>query len=97
MDKIVPRVAGLQLDFGDFSLCYKGTRFVDHAPATLSFDIAEFTFEDKKGGVRNIEISAGQLPPPPFALKANGLTILTFHSREQKRLYPDFFQVIAAI
>jgi len=62
MDKIVAKVAGLQLDFGNFSLCYKGTRSVDHAPATLSFHIAEFTFEDKKGVSR-------MLPSPPASCR----------------------------
>jgi hypothetical protein len=92
--KIVPKVGGLPLDFGDFSLCYKGTRFEDLAPATLSFHIAEFTFADKKGNTQLVEISAGQLAPQPFVIKGNGLTILTFHSKEKKRLYPDFFQVV---
>lgn len=96
IDKIVPKVEGLALDFGDFSLCYKGTRFEDLAPVTLSFHIAEFTFTDKKGNTQLIEIYAGQLPPQPFVIKAGGLTILTFRSKEEKRLYPDFFQVIAA-
>ena len=95
-NKIIPKVAGLLLDFGDFSLCYKGTRFQDLAPATLSFHIAGFTFADKKGNTELIEIYAGQLPPPPFLLKGRGLSILTFRSEEEKRLYPDFFQVVAA-
>jgi hypothetical protein len=95
LDKIAPKVEGLPMDFGDFSLCYKGTRFEDHAPVTLSFHIAEFTFADKKGHTKLIEISAGQLPPQPFMITASNLTILTFHSKEKKRLYPDFFQVVA--
>jgi len=93
--RIVPKVEGLPLDFGDFSLCYKGTRFKDLAPATLSFHIAGFTFADRRGNTQLIEISAGQLAPQPFVIKDNGLTILTFHSKEGKRLYPDFFQVVA--
>ena len=93
--KIVPKMEGLTLDFGDFSLCYNGTRFKDLAPATLSFHIAEFTFADKKGDTQLIEIFSGQLPPPPFFINGSGLTILTFHSKEKKRLYPDFFQVVA--
>jgi len=97
IDKILPKAVGLPLDFGDFSLCYKGTRFEDLAPVTLSFHIAEFTFADKKGNTQLIEISAGQLPPPPYVIKASGLSILTFHSKEEKRLYPDFFQVAAAM
>ena len=97
IDKIVPKAEGLLLDFGDFSLRYNGTRFEDLAPVTLSFHIAEFTFADKKGNTQLIKISAGQLPPQPFVIKACGLTILTFHSKEEKRLYPDFFQVVAAL
>jgi hypothetical protein len=94
--KIVPKVEGLPLDFGDFSLCYKGSRFEDLAPVTLSFTTDEFAFVDKKGHTQPIEISAGQLPPQPFVIKGNGLTILTFHSIEGKRIYPDFFQVVSA-
>jgi len=97
IDRIVPKVEGLLLDFGDFSLCYKGTRFEDLAPVTLSFHIAEFTFADKKGNTELIEIYAGQVPPEPFILKASGLIILTFRSKEERRLYPDFFQVVAAL
>jgi hypothetical protein len=97
IDKILPKVAGLPLDFGDFSLCYKGTRFEDLAPATLSFHIAEFTFADKKGNTELIKISAGQLAPQPFVIKGSGLRILTFHSKEEKRIYPDFFQVVTAL
>jgi len=92
--KLVPKVAGLTLDFGDFSLRYNGTRFDNHAPATLSFHIADFVFTDKKGRTEAIAISAGQLPPQPYTIKANGLTILTFHSKDDKRIYPDFFQVV---
>src|ERR1700722_5668863 len=80
--KLLPKVEGLTLDFGDFSLRYNGTRFEDLAPATLSFHIAEFTFTDKNGRTEAIAISAGPLPPPPFVIKANGLTILTFHSKD---------------
>ena len=93
--KIVPKVKDLQLDFGDFSLTYQGSRFEDHAPVTLSFHIEEFAFADAKGNTQLIEISAGQLPPQPFTIKANGLKLLTFHSKEKHRLYPDFFQVVA--
>ena len=92
--KIAPKVEGLLLDFGDFSLCYKGTRFEDLAPVTQSFHIAEFAFVDRKGNTQSIEISSGQLPPQPFVIKANGLSILTFHSKEEQRIYPDFFQVV---
>jgi hypothetical protein len=92
--KLLPKVEGLTLDFGDFSLRYTGTRFEDLAPATLSFHIAEFVFADKKGRTEAIAISAGQLSPKPYIIKANGLTILTFHSKEDKRIYPDFFQVV---
>ena len=94
--KILPKVEGLPLDFGDFSLCYKGSRFEDLAPVTVSFHIDEFAFADKNGNTQPIEISAGQLPPQPFVVKTNGVTILTFHSKEEKRLYPDFFQVMEA-
>jgi hypothetical protein len=97
LDKIVPKIEGLNLDFGDFSLCYKGTRFEDHTPANLSLHIATFTFADGKGNAQIIQISAGQLPPQPALIKADGLTILTFHSKEGKRLYPDLFQVIAGV
>ena len=91
--KIAPKVEGLVLDFGDFSLCYEGTRFEDLAPVSLSFHIAEFSFADKKGNTRLIEIYAGQLPPEPFVIKAGGLSILTFYSKEGQRIYPDFFQL----
>jgi hypothetical protein len=92
--KLLPKVAGLTLDFGDFTLRYKGTRFEDLAPATLSFHIAEFDFTDKNGRTEAIAIYDGQLPPPPYTIKANGLSILTFHAEDDKRIYPDFFQVV---
>jgi hypothetical protein len=92
--KLLPKVEGLALDFGDFTLRYNGTRFEDLAPATLSFHIAEFTYTDKNGRTEAIAIYDGQLPPPPYTIKANGLTILTFHSKADKRIYPDFFQVV---
>jgi hypothetical protein len=92
--KIEPKVEGLLLDFGGFSLCYKGTRFEDLAPVTQSFHVAEFAYADKKGNTQSIEISSGQLPPRPFVIKANGLSILTFHSKEEQRIFPDFFQVV---
>ena len=96
MDKIVPKVKDIELDFGGFSLEYKGKRFLDMAPATLSFNIDEFTFKYKNGNTQLIEISAGQLPPKPFEIRAGGLEIriLTYHSKEEKRLYPDYFQVV---
>jgi hypothetical protein len=92
--KLVPKVEGLTLDFGVFTLRYKGTRFEDHAPATLSFHIAEFECAYKNGHTEAITISAGQLPPQPYLIKSTGLTILTFHSKDNKRIYPDFFQVV---
>jgi hypothetical protein len=73
---------------------YNGTRFEDLAPATLSFHIAEFDFTDKNGRTEAIAIYDGQLPPPPYTIKANGLSILTFHAEDDKRIYPDFFQVV---
>jgi hypothetical protein len=93
-DKLIPKVAGLTLDFGDFTLRYNGTRFEDLAPVTLSFHIADFIYTDKKGRTEDIAIYDGQIPPPPFVIKANGLTILTFHSKDDKRIYPDFFQIV---
>lgn len=65
-----------------------------HAPVTLSFHIAGFSFTDKGDNTRLIEISAGQLPPRPFYIETHGLSILTFHSKEGKHIYPDFFQVV---
>jgi hypothetical protein len=93
-NKLIPKVEGLTLDFGDFSLHYKGTRFEDLAPVTLSFHIAEFDFTDQNGRTESIAIYDGQLPPQPYLIKSNGLTILTFHSKEDMRIYPDFFQVV---
>jgi hypothetical protein len=92
--KLLPKVEGLDLDFGDFTLRYNGTRFEDLAPATCSFHIAEFVFADKKGRTEAIAIAAGQLSPKPYIIKANGLTILTFHSKDDKHIYPDFFQLV---
>jgi hypothetical protein len=94
IDKIVPKVKGLRLDFGDFSLCYNGARYEDLAPVTLSFHIDEFAVVDKAGSIRSVEIPAGQLPPKPFVIEAMGLILLTFHSKSEKRMYPDFFQVV---
>ena len=96
IDKIMPKVQDVEFDFGDFSLVYKGSRLVDLAPGTLFFNIAEFDFRDKYGRTQSIEISAGQLPPRPFDLEAAGskISILTYHSKEQKRIYPGFFQVV---
>jgi hypothetical protein len=96
LEKILPKVENVEFDFGDFSLVYKGSRFVDLAPVTLSFDIAKFDFRDKNGKTQSIEISAGQLPPGPFDLDAAGskISLLTYHSKEQKRIYPGFFQVL---
>jgi len=62
--KILPEVEHMEFDFGDFSLEYTGCRFVDLAPVTLPFNIAQFNFRDKNGKTQSIEISAGQLPPP---------------------------------
>lgn len=92
--KILPKVVGLELSFGDFSLCYLGTRFEDHAPVSLSFHIAEFRLTDRGGGMEVIGISAGQLPPRPYELAGRGLSVLSFHSDEGKRIYPDYFQVV---
>lgn len=94
IDKIVPKIEGLVMDFGGFTLRYEGTRFENLAPVTLSFHIAGFTFVSRKGNSQLIEISAGQLPPQPFVITGNGLFLLSFHSKEDKRLYPDFFQVV---
>jgi len=70
--------------------------FVDLAPVTLSFNIAQFHVRDKNGKTQSIEISAGQLPPLPFDLEAAGskISILTYYSKEQKRIYPGFFQMV---
>jgi hypothetical protein len=94
IEKIVPKVKGLRLDFGGFSLCYKGIRYEDLAPVTLSFHIDEFVVGDNAGKIRSVEISAGQLPPKPFVIEEMGLVLLTFHSKSEKRMYPDFFQVV---
>ncbi len=93
--KIVPKVEGILLDFDGFSLCYSGSRFEDLAPATVSFNVDGFTFVDKRGDTQSIEIRAGQLPPQPFAIKGSGVVLLTFHTEDGKRIYPDFFQVVA--
>jgi hypothetical protein len=96
LEKILPKVEHVEFDFGDFFLEYTGSRFVDLAPVTLAFNIAQFYFRDKNGKTQSIEISAGQLPPRPFDLEAAGskISLLTYHSKEQKRIYPGFFQVV---
>ena len=96
VDKLLPKVENVEFNFGDFSLLYQGKDFVDLAPATVSFTVDTFTFRDGDGNIQLIKISSGQLPPQPVVLKTGGVTIslLTFHSKEQKRLYPDFFQVV---
>ncbi|SIT32223.1 hypothetical protein SAMN05421788_11159 [Filimonas lacunae] len=97
LDKVIPKVKELPLEFGKFSLCYKGSRFEDMAPVTLSFHIDEFSCTDKKGNVELLQISSGQLPPQPYVIKGSGVTILTFRSNNDKRIYPEFFQVMEGL
>jgi hypothetical protein len=96
LEKILPKVEHVEFDFGDFSVVYKGSRFVDLAPVTLSFDIAQFELRDKNGKTQSIEVYAGQVPPGPLDLEVDGvkISLLTYHSKEQKRIYPGFFQVV---
>src|ERR1700744_3545832 len=42
LEKILPKVEGVEFDFGGWSLVYKGSRHEDLAPVSLSFDIAAF-------------------------------------------------------
>jgi hypothetical protein len=96
LEKILPKVEHVEFDFGDFSLEYTGSRFVDLAPVSLSFDIAAFELRAKGGKTQSIEIYAGQVPPGPMDLEVDGvkISLLTYHSKEQKRIYPGFFQVV---
>jgi hypothetical protein len=96
LEKILPKVEDVEFDFGGWSLVYKGSRFVDLAPVSLSFDIAAFELRDKDGRTQSIDIYAGQVPPGPFEVVVAGwkISILTYHSKEGKRIYPGFFQVV---
>ena len=92
--KKIPKVENLKLDFGEFSIEYKGNEFRDFAPATLSFHIDTFKLYDRKGNEQKIEISSGQLPPKPYTATVNNLkfSIVTF---SKEGLYPAYFKVLS--
>jgi hypothetical protein len=98
-NKLLLKIEGLELSFKDFSITYKGSEFHDLAPATVSFTKNKFSISDKNNIRQQVEITSGQLPPQPLLIQVDGFKIelLTHQTKDQQRLYPDYFQIIAAI
>jgi len=94
--KKIPKIENLKLDFGEFSLEYKGNEFRDFAPVSISFNTDVFILRDRKGNEKKIEISSGQLPPQPFSVTDNHFTIsiITFSKDDKERIYPGYFKVM---
>ena len=94
--KKIPKIENLKLDFGEFSIEYKGHEFRDFAPVSISFNTDMFILSDRKGNEKKIEISSGQLPPQPFSVTVNNIkiSIITFSKDAKDRIYPGYFKVM---
>lgn len=93
--RILPKVVGLALALGPFTLAFQGTTFEDHAPVTVSFNKDTFEVTDPKGGIQTLTVSSGQLPPQPRAFSVGGasFTLFTFKAPSGERIYPDHFLI----
>jgi hypothetical protein len=96
INKIMLKVEGLQLQFNNFSITYTGSEFHDLAPATVSYTYYNFILKDKHQKEQSVQVISGQIPPQPLPIEVNGnsFILLTFHSKDEERLYPDYFQLV---
>ncbi|MBN1835398.1 MAG: hypothetical protein JW820_06070 [Spirochaetales bacterium] len=94
----IPVVEGLRIGFQGFTVTFAGCQVLDKENATVSLTRRFFRIADARGDERTVEIVHGQLPPPPTILEVNGkrLTLLTMETRDGRRLFPDYFQVVRA-
>lgn len=96
--KIIPKIENLELKFSKFSITYKGSESYDYFPATVSGTIDKFLVRDRNKNEQLIEINSGQTPPQPAAVDFGYLKVIVVtcqtESKDPKKLYPDYFQVM---
>ena len=87
---------GLRIGFRGFTVTFAGCEVLDKVSATVSLTRRFFRIADAGGGERTVEIVHGQLPPPPTAVRVNDkrLVLLTMETRDGRRLFPDYFQIV---
>ena len=96
INKQLLKIEEVELKFNNFSITYKGSKLTDMAPVTASFTKDKFVIKDKNNQEQLVAITSGQLTPQPLQIKVNHseMEILTYQTKEQQRLYPDYFQLV---
>ena len=96
VDKVILKTRDVELDFTTFSLTYLGDIASEDAPVSASWVKSRFLLQDRTGQSQVIEITSGQRPPPAhdFEIDKTFFTLLTYETRDRRRLYPGYFQVI---
>ena len=96
INKQLLKIEELELKFNNFSITYKGNELTDMALVTASFTKDKFVIKDKNDQEQQVAITSGQLTPQPLLIKVNHskMEILTYQTKEQQRLYPDYFQLV---
>ena len=100
IEKIILKVENLDIDFGDFNITYLNTDYIPQKPGGPTIGpvyIMNFLVKDKILKVdKKLSVRSAQIPPQPLSFEVNKkkFTLLTYESKNEERLYPDYFQII---
>ncbi len=100
IEKLILKVENLEIDLGDFNITYLNTDYIPQKPGGPTIGpvyIMNFLVKDKilKVDVK-LSVRSAQIPPQPLSFEVNKkkFTLLTYESKNEERLYPDYFQII---
>jgi hypothetical protein len=102
IEKIILKVENLEIDFGNFKITYLNTDYIPQKPGGPTIGpvyIMNFLVKDEVLKVESkLAVYSAQLPPQPLGFEVNKkkFILLTYESKNEERLDPDYFQVIEA-
>jgi hypothetical protein len=102
IEKIILKVENLEIDFGNFKITYLNTDYIPQKPGGPTRGpvyIMNFLLTDEVLKVNTpLSVRSAQIPPQPLSFEVNKkkFILLTYESKNEERLDPDYFQVIEA-
>lgn len=102
IEKIILKVENLEIDFGNFKITYLNTDYIPQKPGDPTRGpvyIMNFLLTDEVLKVNTpLSVRSAQIPPQPLSFQVNKkkFILLTYESKNEERLNPDYFQVIEA-
>jgi hypothetical protein len=102
VEKTILKVENLEIDFGNFKITYLNTDYIPQKPGGPTIGpvyIMNFLVKDEILKVESkLAVYSAQLPPQPlnFEINKKQFILLTYVSKNEERIYPNYFQVIEA-